>query len=169
MTRIRQSRAISRWWGDFRVIAAIAVIGRKRELGNRNNLIFDVPGDLPRFKAITMGHPVIMGRKTHDSIGRDLPGRTNIVVSHGGEINTIEKALARAKTAPGSDEIFVIGGGEIYKLAMPYIERLYLTVVDDEAEADTFFPDYSEFKKVIFDESHEENGIKFRYLTLERV
>lgn len=151
------------------MISAIAVIGQKNELGNKNNLLWQVPGDLPRFKNLTMGHPIIMGRKTAESIGRELPGRTNIVMSRNGEVSSIEKALELAKKSPGSEEIFVIGGGEIYKLAMPYVEKLYLTVVENTAEADTFFPDYSEFKKILSDEPHEENGIKFRYLTLERV
>jgi dihydrofolate reductase len=151
------------------MISAIAVIGQNRELGQANKLIFNVPGDLPRFKAITMGHPIIMGRKTRDSIGRELPGRTNIVISRSGGIGSIEAAIELAKKSPGSEEIFVIGGGEIYNLAMPYVERLYLTVVDDSApEADTFFPDYSGFTKAIMDEEHVEGGVKFRYLTIER-
>ncbi|MFZ2199518.1 MAG: dihydrofolate reductase [Microgenomates group bacterium] len=151
------------------MISGIAVIGQKNELGNKNGLLWQVPGDLPRFKKLTMGHPIIMGRKTYESIGRELAGRTNIVVSRKGEIDSIEKAIELAKKSPGSEEIFVIGGGEIYKLAMPYIDKLYLTVVENSAEADTFFPDYSEFEKVLSDEPREENGIKYRYLTLERV
>lgn len=152
------------------MFCAIATIGQNRELGKNNQLIFTVPGDLPRFKQLTMGHPMIMGRKTRESIGRELPGRTNIVMSKQGEINTLEKAMEVAKKSPGSEEIFVIGGGEIYKLAMPMVDRLYLTVVEaSDPGADTFFPDCSEFTKVLTDEPHEENGIKYRYLTLERV
>jgi len=150
------------------MISAIAVIGQNHELGKNNELLWQVPGDLPRFKQFTMGHPVIMGRKTFESIGRELPGRTNIVISRKGEIDSLEKALELAKKSPGCEEIFVIGGGEIYKLAMPMIQKLYLTVVEASAEADTFFPDYADFKKELVNESHEENGIKFRYLTLER-
>ena len=151
------------------MISAIAVIGKNRELGKRNQLLFVVPGDLPRFKRLTMGHPIIMGRKTRESIGRELPGRTNIVISRSGEIDTIDKALDLARRSPGSEEIFVIGGGEIYNLAMPYVERLYLTVVEAEAsDADTFFPEYTEFTKVIMDEMHEEGGVRFRYLTVEK-
>lgn len=151
------------------MISAIAAIGRNRELGYKDQLLWQVPGDLPRFKALTMGHPVIMGRKTHESIGRELPGRSNIVLSRSGEVSSVAQAVELAEKAPGSEEIFVIGGGEIYQLMMPKVERLYLTVVDATAEADTYFPDYSEFKKVLDDEVHEENGIKYRYLTLERV
>lgn len=152
------------------MISAIAVIGKNRELGANNTLIFKVPGDLPRFKSLTIGHPIIMGRKTRESIGRDLVGRTNIVLSRSGEVKSPEMALELAKNSPGSEEIFVIGGGEIYKLFLPHTKRLYLTVVEaEDKEADTFFPDYSEFKKVIMDETHEEEGVKFRYLTLERL
>jgi len=150
------------------MISAIAVIGQKRELGKDNELLWQVPGDLPRFKQLTMGHPIIMGRKTSESIGRQLSGRTNIVISRQGEINSIEKAIELANKSPGSEEIFVIGGGQIYDLAMPQVQRLYLTIVEKTAEADTFFPDYSDFKRELLNESHEENGIKFRYLTLER-
>lgn len=151
------------------MISAIAVIGKNRELGKSNELIFNVPGDLPRFKKLTMGHPIIMGRKTHDSIGRELSGRTNIVISRSGSVKSFEQALEIANKSEGSNEIFVIGGGEIYKLAMSYVQRLYLTIVEESrADADTFFPDYSQFGKVISDEFNEVEGVKFRYLTLER-
>ena len=84
-------------------------------------------------------------------------------------IESIEKALEVARQAEEFEEIFVIGGGEIYNLAMPYVERLYLTVVDESAsEADVFFPDYADFTKVVVNEEHEVDGVKFRYLTVER-
>jgi len=150
------------------MISTIAVIGQHRELGNNQELLWKVPGDLPRFKKLTMGHPIVMGRKTHESIGRELPGRTNIVISRKGEINTLDKAIELARKSSGSEEIFVIGGGQIYQLAMPIVERLYLTVVASTAPADTYFPDYSGFGKVIVDEWREESGMKFRYLTLEK-
>ncbi|GAB4026891.1 MAG: type 3 dihydrofolate reductase [Candidatus Microgenomates bacterium] len=151
------------------MISAIAVIGPNRELGESNKLIYVVPGDLPRFKRITMGHPIIMGRKTHESIGRELPGRTNIVLSRSSQINTPERALEVAKKSPGSEEIFVIGGGEIFELFMPYVERLYLTIVETPAPgADTFFPDYAEFAKIVSEEVKEAAGMRFRYVTMER-
>jgi len=151
------------------MISAIAVIGQNRELGNNQELLWHVPGDLPRFKKITMGHPIIMGRKTRESIGRELPGRTNIVISRNGEINSFESALQLAQKSPGREEIFVIGGGEIFKLALPKVDRLYLTIVGASAPADTYFPEYGQFNKVITDELYEEKGIKYRYLTLERI
>ncbi len=158
------------------MISAIAVIGKNRELGNEQRLIWKVPGDLPRFKNITMGHPIIMGRKTYESIGRVLPGRANIIVSRhkdlqisgGIVVDSIEAAIAAAIEQDGAEEIFVIGGGEIYRQALPLIKRLYLTIVDESEEADTYFPDYSEFVKIVSDESSEVDGMKFRYLNLER-
>jgi dihydrofolate reductase len=162
------------------MLSIIAVIGKNRELGEKNQLLWHVPGDLPRFKKLTWGHPVIMGRKTHSTFqykGGPLPGRTNIVITHDSSyqkegfviVHSFDEALEEAKKSPGSEEIFVIGGGSIYSQAIDKVDRLYLTMVDAVSpSADTFFPDYSRFAKVITKEDHEENGIRFTYLTLER-
>lgn len=161
------------------MLSIIAVIGKNRELGKDNKLLWRIPGDLPRFKQLTWGHPVIMGRKTHGTFqykGGPLPGRTNIVISRNPDfhpegfvtVNSFEEALDRAEQSPGSDEIFVIGGGSIYKQVIDIADRLYLTVVDSAAPADTFFPDYAMFTKVISKEPHEEGGFRFEYRTLER-
>lgn len=157
------------------MLSIIAVIGKNRELGKDNHLLWNIPGDLKHFREITKNHPVIMGRKTFESIGRALPGRTNYVISHAlvadnvVVVPSLDKAIEKAKTAPGSDEIFVIGGGQIYREAIDRADRLYLTVVDSAAPgADTFFPDYSRFTKVISEEAHEENGMHYTFLTLER-
>lgn len=137
------------------MISIIAVIGKNRELGKDGKLLWHVPGDLPRFKKITTGHPVIMGRKTYESIGKPLPGRTNIVISHSLKdpnvtvVDALENAIEIAKKSPGADEIFVIGGGQIFSQAIDIADRLYLTIVDKTADADTFFPDYSEFARII--------------------
>jgi len=110
-----------------------------------------------------------MGRKTFESIGHPLPNRTNIVISSHSEISSLDAALKRAKFAPGREEIFIIGGGSVYAQAINKADRLYLTIVDATAPgADTFFPDYSRFTKVISEESHEENGIRYTYRTLEK-
>jgi dihydrofolate reductase len=160
------------------MLSAIAVIGQNRELGRKNQLIFQVPGDLPRFRQITTGHPIIMGRKTFESIGRVLPGRTNIVITRQSEwehegvlvVDSLEEAIKEAGRSLGSEEIFVIGGGEIFALAINLVERLYLTVVEEsESLADSFFPDYSDFSQVVGEELHKEGGLVYRYLTLERV
>jgi dihydrofolate reductase len=153
------------------MLSIIAVIGKNRELGKDNDLIWNLPGDLKRFRKITEGHPVIMGRKTFQSIGHPLPKRLNIVISRQKNIPgvTVVSSLEEAIDQAGNDpEIFIIGGGSVYAQAIDKADRLYLTVVDAVApDADTFFPDYSRFTKVISEEPQEENGIRYKYLTLE--
>ena len=142
----------------------IAAIGKNRELGLHGKLLWHIPEDMRRFKEVTTGHPVIMGRKTWESLPerfRPLPGRTNIVVTRqagyeaaGATVaDSLETARAAAARAAGADEVFVIGGGELYAAALPYASRLYLTLVDDTAEADTFFPLYEQEFKIISNEN----------------
>lgn len=157
-------------------ISAIAIISKNRGLGLENHLLFHIPGELPRFKMITSGHPVIMGRRTHESIGRLLPNRTNIIVSRNPDyvvngavmVSSLEDALKAAQGSKGSEEIFILGGGQIFYEALPIVDRLYLTVVDTEVPADTFFPDYSEFKKVITQEEKTDWDFPYTFLTLEK-
>jgi len=161
-------------------ISAIAVIAEKsRALGKDDKLLWKLPGDLKRLREITMGHPLIMGRKTlTDHIGRVLDGRTNIVISRNKNFSfpgavvcsTIEEAIKKAQLSPGGDEeVFIFGGAQIYDLALPLTDKLYLTIVQNEPEADVFFPEYSEFKKVVEKtEIMEFEGLKYYYLTLER-
>ena len=162
-------------------IALIAAIGaRTRALGKNNDLLFTIEEDLKRFRTITRGHPVIMGRKTFESIiqtlGKPLPGRTNIVVTRDpvwayddvAVFHSIESALEYAKTLD-SEEVFIGGGGEIYKQALPFVDKLYLTLIEAEKEADSFFPEYEkEFTKKTFEEAHELDGLKYRFVNLER-
>lgn len=149
------------------MISLIASLGKNREIGKDKELLWRIPGDLSRFKSITMGHPIIMGRKTYESIGRPLAGRTNILITRDPSLSiencfvarSLAEALTLADNAPGSDEIFVIGGGEIYKEAIKMADRLYLTLVDQSVEdADTFFPEYPEFTKVVSREEREFAG-----------
>ena len=164
-------------------ISAIAAIGKNtRVLGKDNDLVFKIPEDLKRFRTLTTltkGHPVIMGRKTWESlpeVARPLPNRANFVVTRqasyaaeGATVSpTIEAAIEGAKNAEGSEEIFIIGGGELYTLALPFVNRLYLTLVDADAEGDAYFPEYPEFTKVVEHESHPEHTPPFDYVTLER-
>jgi dihydrofolate reductase len=161
-------------------ISFIAAIGeRTRALGKDGDLVWDIPEDLARFRAITKGHPVIMGRKTWESIpekNRPMPNRVNLVVTRNpgyqapGAIvcTSLPDALVRAKQENGADEIFIIGGARLFEEAMPIVNRLYLTLVDDDAEADVFFPPYPAFTKIIFEEAREENGIRYRFVDLER-
>ena len=161
-------------------VSAIAAIGKNtRVLGKDNDLVFKIPEDLKRFRTLTKSHPVIMGRKTWESlpeIARPLPNRANFVVTRqasyaaeGATVSpTIEAAIESTKNAEGADEIFIIGGGELYALALPLVDRLYLTLVDADAEGDVHFPEYPEFTKVIEHESHPEHAPPFEYVTLER-
>ncbi|MDD5147500.1 MAG: dihydrofolate reductase [Candidatus Daviesbacteria bacterium] len=162
------------------IIAAIA--SGNRAIGKNNKLIYKIPEDLKRFKRLTSGHVVIMGRKTFESIGKPLPDRTNIVISRNlnyspaGIIVThsFEEALrlsASGRIAQGkpADEVFIIGGGQIYQEALPKADKLYLTIVEGSPKADTFFPDYSEFKRVVWkSEEQQSEGLKYRFLELER-
>lgn len=156
-------------------ISIIAAVGKNRELGKKNGLIWRIPDDLKRFKALTMGHPIIMGRKTYESIGRPLPGRTNIVVTRGDFsaegcviAHSLEEALFTAEKL-NCDEVFVIGGGQIYADALLLAHRLYLTIIDDtNPSADIFFPDYTSFSKVIETEKRNHDGLAYKWVTLER-
>lgn len=156
-------------------ISIIAAIGQDRELGRGNDLIWRVSADLKRVKALTMGHPIIMGRKTYDSIGHPLPGRTNIVVTRVQMciegclvFDSFEKALNAAR-ALDTEEIFIFGGASIYEAALPYTNRLYLTLIHEEAsDADVYFPDYSAFSKEMSREDHIEATPTYSWVTLER-
>ena len=158
-----------------------AISAKNRGIGKNNKLLWDLPGDLRHFRAVTKGHPVIMGQRTWESLPeqfRPLPHRANIVLVHEGEyeakgavvVRTLEEAFTRAKAAPGGEEVFVVGGGQAYASALPFADRLYLTLIDDEKDADVFFPEYEkEFTNIISEEAHEEDEVKYRFVTLERV
>ncbi len=160
------------------MISAIAAISEKdRGLGKGNDLIWKIPDDLKRFRALTSNHPIIMGRKTYESIGRPLPNRLNIVVTRNPDYQaqgilvcgSLEAALEKAKKAAGAEEIFIIGGGELYKEALPVTDRLYLTLIKANAEADVFFPEYEkEFTKEIFREEGNFGDLKYSWVTLEK-
>lgn len=161
--------------------SVIVAIGRDPEgrhlIGRKNGLVWPIPDDLKRFKALTMGHPIIMGRKTFESIGRPLPGRSNIVITRDSDwaregalvARSIEEALAKAREID-QQEVFIIGGGEIYRQALPFASKLYLTRVDAEEEGDVFFPPFeSEFTKEVFREERQTpEGLKYTWVDLER-
>ena len=139
-------------------LSLIVAMSENRVIGVNNSLPWSIPEDLKRFKAITAGHPIVMGRKTFESIGRILPKRTNIVVTRdrsyrvegGAVVYSLDEALDWAKRSPGADEIFIIGGAEIFRQALPLAHRLYLTEVHWPFEGDTHFPEFpeAEFKEV---------------------
>lgn len=156
-------------------LSIIVAIDQKRGIGKNNKLMWNIPEDLQRFKKITSGHTIIMGRKTFESIGRPLPNRTNIVITHNLSliiqdaivVSSLEDALNKAKEIE-KDEVFIVGGGQIFEQAIGLTDKLYLTIVEGDFGADTFFPDYSQFKKVISEESGESEGYKYKFLELER-
>ena len=134
------------------LVSLIAALSRNGVIGRDNAMPWHLPADLKRFKALTLGHPVIMGRKTWDSIlatlGKPLPGRSSIVLTRkpGAALPgaTVAASMAAAIAAAGTvDEVFVIGGAEIYALALPFAGRLHLTEIDADVEGDTFFPPFS--------------------------
>ena len=158
------------------MISIIAAVADENAIGKNNGLLWHISEDLKYFKKITLGHTVIMGRKTFESIGRPLPGRKNIVVSRSpiavpnveqkADLEALLKSLSRKR----KDEYFVIGGGSVYALAIKYARRLYITRVYSKAEgADTFFPEIEESKWEILEKSEilhdEENNIDFQFIT----
>ncbi len=157
-------------------VVIIVAMAKNRVIGKDNKLPWHLSEDLRRFKALTMGHPIVMGRKTFESIGRPLPGRRNIVVSRnpklsidGAEIAaSLEDAIGRCA---GAQAVFVIGGEQIYRQALPLTDRIELTEVDCLPEGDALFPplDDSEWR-ALRAEPHESaaNGFAYRFLTLER-
>lgn len=158
-------------------ISIIVARAKNGVIGGGNELLWRISDDLKRFKSLTSGHPIIMGRKTYLSMGKPLPNRTNIVVTRDKNMNlsgcivvhSIEEAIERAEGVD-REEIFVIGGEQIYRQALPFADRIYLTQVDKEFEGDAYFPDYSDFKKVAFEESRfdEKTGLSYKWITLDR-
>jgi dihydrofolate reductase len=128
-------------------VTLLAAIGRNLVIGRDGQMPWHLPADLRHFKATTMGHPMVMGRKTFDSIGRALPGRRTIVVTrqrdwHHPDVETAH-SLAEAFTLAGpADEVFVVGGGQVYAEAMPFAQRMVLSEVHDAPEGDAFFPEW---------------------------
>jgi dihydrofolate reductase len=163
---------------DVRINLIAALGARNRVIGANGGIPWRIPADQKRFRELTIGHPVIMGRKTWESIPetfRPLPGRTNIVITRNPAfeaagatvVGDYGSALVEAAIAPGSADVYVIGGEQVYREAIVTADRLCLTLVDDETPGDAFFPPYSEFTKII-EEIHVAYAPPFSYLTLER-
>ena len=158
-------------------VSVIAALARNRVIGIENRLPWRLPEDLAHFKALTLNHPILMGRKTFESLGRPLPGRTNIVITRNPGYrrdgclvaDSTPAALALCRDAA---EIFFIGGAELYGQAIPLADRLYLTEVDIEAEGDARFPDYdrSAFREISRESHTGEKGdaLEFDFAVYER-
>jgi len=159
-------------------LALIAVIARNGAIGRNNALLVHLSEDLKHFKRTTLGCPVIMGRKTFESIGRPLPGRRNIIITRNAQwradgvepAHSLDEALARVADVP---KAFVIGGGELYAQALPRVDELVLTELHHDFDGDTFFPAWNrrEFKETSRERHHADAAPAFDYdfVTYERV
>lgn len=160
-------------------ISIIAAVGRNnRAIGKAGTLLWRISDDLKRFKTLTTGHPIIMGRKTFESVGRALPNRTNIVITRNAGFRaegvvvakSLEEAIKITEHTP-QKENFIIGGGEIYRQALPLADKLYLTLVESGADGDTFFPDWTkDFTRESFREERTDpaSGVKYAWVDLEQ-
>ena len=128
-------------------VTLLAALGRNRVIGRGGGMPWHLPEDLRHFKATTLGHPLVMGRKTFESIGRVLPGRRTIVITrqpgwHHADVEVAHSFTDALTLAGPADEVFVVGGGEIYAEAMPWAQRMVLTEVDASPDVDTWFPEW---------------------------
>jgi dihydrofolate reductase len=160
------------------IISIIAAMDRNHLIGNKNQLPWHLPADFAHFKSLTMGKPIVMGRKTFESIGKPLPGRTNIVLSRNPDIrfedvicvSSFEDAIA---AVPDAEEIMIIGGSTIYEMLLPKVNRMYLTYVDAVFEGDAWFPGFEENHwqeiKTLTKPADEKNLYDCRFVTLEKL
>lgn len=156
-------------------LTLIAAVARNGVIGKDNALPWRLSGDLKRFKALTMGHPIVMGRKTWESLGRPLPGRSNIVITRDKDyraegavvVQSVDAALAAAQDTA---EVFVIGGAEIYQLTLPRAGRLQLTELDADFDGDVRFPEFDRNQwRTAFREDHRSaDGLTYAFVTYER-
>ncbi|UQD52459.1 dihydrofolate reductase [Bacillus methanolicus] len=160
------------------MISLIWAMDENRVIGKDNKLPWHLPEDLKFFKRVTMGHPIVMGRKTHDSIGRNLPGRENIVITRKKDFQcdgctilySIQELINYA--AKKNEEVFVIGGAEIFKEILPFADKLYCTLIHNSFEGDTFFPELNmeEWQLVSQEKGikDEKNPYDFEFLIFNR-
>ncbi len=160
-------------------ISMIAAMANNRVIGKDNKMPWHLPADLKFFKKMTMKKPVIMGRKTFESIGRPLPGRQNIVITRSSEFSaqgiTVVHDTQSALAAAGEvEEVVIIGGGNIYQQFLPQADELYLTFIDLDTDGDAFFPDYADVANwsQVWQETHNKadgQPYDFRFVRLERI
>ncbi len=157
-------------------ISIIVAVSKNNVIGAKNKLLWNIPEDLKRFSVLTTGHHILMGQNTHESIGKILPNRTNVIlsfekklkVSNAFVFNNINVALEFIEKR-GEDELFIIGGGMIYRELLPFVSKIYLTKVNKVYSGDTYFPelDSTEWTE-IFNEKHLENNPPFEFKILEK-
>ena len=155
------------------MLSIIAAVSENNALGKENKLLWHLPADLKRLKSLTMGHHLIMGRKTFESLGKPLPGRPHVIISRQKNyqpdgvtvVDSLEKAIEFAKH---DDQAFVFGGGEIYRLALPFVKKIYLTRVKALFEGDTYFPELiSDEWKMVKCESYSPDEKNLFYYSFE--
>lgn len=165
------------------LLSAIAAMAENRTIGFKNSLPWHLPADLKHFKTLTHEHPILMGRKTFESIGKPLPNRTNIILTRDPTyqaagcivVTSLELAIQEALNSHHNtnNEIFIIGGEEIYRQLLPHVQQLYLTIVHHEFEGDAFFPalNNNEWHEISRETHHadEHHAYNYSFLTLERV
>ncbi|MBL0258994.1 MAG: dihydrofolate reductase [Bacteroidetes bacterium] len=159
-------------------ISIIVALSANNVVGINNQLPWKLSADLKRVKGLTMGHHIIMGRKTYESIGRPLPGRVNVVITRNSDFNAegciLASSLAEALKISKSDpEVFIFGGGEIFREALPHVSKIYMTKVHHSLEGDTYFPlldpsHWKEIEKVEF-KADEKNEYDYSFITLEKI
>lgn len=165
-------------------ISIIAALSENRVIGNQDKIPWRIKEDLVRFKEKTLGHVTIVGRKTFDSLigyyersGKPFPDRTHIIITLNPNyktdvpqthiVHSLGEALTKAQELE-QEEIFIAGGGQIFEQALPFTDKLYLTIVKGNFVGDAFFPDYSEFKKEVFREEHKNENHEFTFVDLTR-
>jgi dihydrofolate reductase len=158
------------------IVCLVAAVARDRGIGLRGRLLVHLPDDLPRFRRLTFGSPVVMGRKTWESLGRPLPGRHNIVVTRdrhwqaagASTAHSLPEAMALAGSA---ERVFVIGGAEVYALALPVADELELTEIDAEFAADAFFPDWNraEFRQTSLEDRQTPEGLHYAFASYRKI
>lgn len=158
-------------------LSIIVAMAQNRTIGINNTLPWRCPEDLKHFKSLTMGHHMIMGRKTFDSIGKPLPGRTTVVVTRNPELkidgcivtHSLDEAIA---ACAGDDEIFIVGGAELYAQALPLADRLYLTEVQQNVDGDALFPlfDMKQWQEIAREARHQDTPqpLSYHFVTLHR-
>jgi dihydrofolate reductase len=164
------------------MISIIVAVANNGVIGKNNQLTWHLPADLKRFKQLTMGHAMIMGRKTFDSIGKALPGRTTVIVTRQKDFkkenclvaDSLEKAIELCKNDPDiPGEIFIIGGAQIFEKAIPLTDRIYFTQIHHAFDGDVFFPDLEKGKwKITFREDHnadEKNPYDYSFINYDRI
>ena len=151
----------------------IAAMGKNNVIGIDNSLPWKLPADMKRFKQITSGKPVIMGRKTFESIGRPLPNRKNIILTRDKNysvegciiVTSVEEAITHSKDA---NEAMVIGGEQVFRLFLPHAKRLYLTFIEEEFKGDSYFPQFNKEEWTVLKEEHYQDDHKYSFVDFER-